>query len=87
MSGQKYEHIWAKIGNSLIWEERIIKLLGINIDSKLTFHQHVSIICDKAGRKLKTQETHKFNENTKPPTKENSNEIIHRRTIQLLYHR
>ena len=52
VSGQKYEHIWAKIGNSIIWEERIIKLLGINIDFKLTFHQHVSIICDKAGRKL-----------------------------------
>ena len=51
VSGHKYEHIWAKIGNSIIWEERIIKLLGINIDSKLTFHQHV-IICDKAGRKL-----------------------------------
>ena len=28
-------HIWTKIGNSIIWEERIIKLLGINIDSKL----------------------------------------------------
>ena len=52
VSGHKYEHIWAKIGNSIIWEERIIKLLCINIDSKLTFHQHVSIICDKAGRKL-----------------------------------
>ena len=52
VSGHKYEHIWAKIGNSLIWKQRIIKLLGINIDSKLTFHQHVSIICDKAGREL-----------------------------------
>ena len=52
VSRNKYEHIWAKIGNSLIWEQRIIKLLGINIDSKLTFHQHVSIIYDKAGRKL-----------------------------------
>ena len=52
VSGHKYEHIWAKIGNSIIWEEIIINLLGIHIDSKLTFHQHVSIICDKAGRKL-----------------------------------
>ena len=27
-------------------------IYGLKVDSKLTFHQHVSIICDKAGRKL-----------------------------------
>ena len=52
MSGHKYEHIWSKIGNSLIWEQRNVKLLGINIDPNLNFNEHVAIVCDKAGRKL-----------------------------------
>ena len=32
LAGHKYEHIWANIGESLIWEQDTVKLLGVNID-------------------------------------------------------
>ena len=48
----KYEHLWAKIVRSIIWEQNNVKLLGMNIDSKLSFDAHVSLLCAKAGRKL-----------------------------------
>ena len=32
---------------------KTVKLLGINIDWKLSFNNHVDIICSKANRKLK----------------------------------
>ena len=45
VSGFKYESIWAKVGNSKIWEGKNAKLLGINIDRDLKFDNHVSILC------------------------------------------
>ena len=32
VSGHKYEHIWIKINNYMIWENKNVKLLGVNID-------------------------------------------------------
>ena len=29
VSGNKHEHMWAKIGDDQIWKSRIVKLLGI----------------------------------------------------------
>ena len=52
ISGNKIKHIWSKVGESKIWEENKVKLLGITIDNKLKFDEHVSNICLKAGRKL-----------------------------------
>ena len=52
ISGHKFEHIWAKIGDSRIWESDKEKLLGIHIDNDLTFKYHIDQICNKAGRKL-----------------------------------
>ena len=52
ISGHKYEHMWAKIGNDTIWESGTVKLLGITIDSQLKFNEHVLNICKKASRKL-----------------------------------
>ena len=52
VSGNKYEHTWVKLENQMIWEEKSVKLLGINIDSQLKFDNHVLLICLKAGRKL-----------------------------------
>ena len=34
--------VWAKIGKTKLWEEDNAKLLGINIDSKLSFDNHVT---------------------------------------------
>ena len=31
--GNKYEQMWAKIGDDKIWESRTVKLLGITIDN------------------------------------------------------
>lgn len=36
--GNKYEQIWAKIGNQIVWETRSQKLLGITIDNDLKFY-------------------------------------------------
>ena len=52
IAGNKYEHIWAKLGEELIWEENSVKLLGVTIDRQLKFDKHVFDICTKAGRKL-----------------------------------
>ena len=51
MAGHKHEHIWAKIGQTMIWEQKNVKLLGVHIDSKLSFNDHVTSLCVKAGRK------------------------------------
>ena len=52
LAGHKYEHIWAKVGESVIWESKKEKLLGLIIDNKLKFNDHVALICKKAGRKI-----------------------------------
>ena len=52
MAGHKHEHIWAKIGQTMIWEQNNVKLLGVHIDSNLSFNDHVTSLCVKAGRKL-----------------------------------
>ena len=52
ISGHKYEHTWVKLNNEKCWECDNVKLLGIDIDSNLTFNNYVSSICTKAGRKL-----------------------------------
>ena len=52
VAGHKYEHMWARIGESRIWEKHKVKLLGVHIDNKLSFKYHVSQICQKAGRKI-----------------------------------
>ena len=35
ISGNKHEHMWAKIGDDQVWESRTVKLLGITIDHEL----------------------------------------------------
>ena len=37
VSGHKYEAMYASVGDALLWEENSAKLLGLIIDSKLTF--------------------------------------------------
>ena len=42
----------AKIGNHTIECSKSVKLLGIQIDNKLHFNEHVSNICKKVSMKL-----------------------------------
>ena len=37
ISGHKYEHVWAMIGNSRIWESHHEKILGVTIDEDIKF--------------------------------------------------
>ena len=52
VSGNKHEHMWAKIGDDQIWESRTVKLLGVAIDNELKFDEYISNVCKKAQRKL-----------------------------------
>ena len=52
ISGNKSKHLWTKIGNNRPWESRIVKLLGITIDNKLKFNEHLSNVCLKVNSKL-----------------------------------
>ena len=40
------------LGDEHVKSENIVKLLGINIDNKLNFHHHTSLVCKKAARQL-----------------------------------
>ena len=44
--------ISIKIGSSTIHESNQVKLLGIIIDNKLTFEDHISNLCKKVSNKL-----------------------------------
>ena len=52
VSGYKHENIWAKIGQTKIWESRKQKLLGVEIDSSLNFDLYVSSLFEKLGERL-----------------------------------
>ena len=44
--------MYAKVGDAPLWEEHSVKLLGLFIDSDLSFHGHVKVLCKKAAQKL-----------------------------------
>ena len=50
--GHKFESMICKIGNTSIIVSNRVKLLGLSIDSKLSFDDHMSSICKKASQKL-----------------------------------
>ena len=52
ISGHKIQWKWAKIGNARIWEGKTEKLLGLVLDKKLSFNEHVRRICLEAGKKI-----------------------------------
>ena len=52
VSGNKHEHMWAKIGDDQIWESKTVRLLGITIDNELKFDGYINKVCKKAQRKL-----------------------------------
>jgi len=52
VSGQKFEHIFAYIGENQIWEDDEVELLGVTIDSQLKFESQMSMLCSRANKKL-----------------------------------
>ena len=52
ISGNLHEHLFAKVGDELIWESSEAKLLGVTIDKNLNFNSHLIKLCKKAGQKV-----------------------------------
>ena len=52
ITGNVIEHLWAKVGDELIWESAEEKLLGVTIDKNLNFNSHLSSLCNKVGQKV-----------------------------------
>jgi hypothetical protein len=52
ISGNVTEHLWAKVGDELIWESAEEKLLGVTIDKNLNFNSHLNTLCKKVGQKV-----------------------------------
>ena len=50
--GEKETEISIKVGFSVIKQSKEEKLLGVVIDKKLNFKQHVKMVCTKASQKL-----------------------------------
>ena len=50
--GYKHKVSGQKVGGATICESNKQKLLGVHIHRKLSFDEHVSNLCKKAGRKL-----------------------------------
>ena len=50
--GHKFEDMLCKIGNSQVIETHLTKLLGIKMESELTFYKHMDLVCKKASQKL-----------------------------------
>ena len=46
--------ITLKIKNNLMQSESKVELLGLTIDNRLSFHSHISSICQKAAKQLNT---------------------------------
>ena len=52
IGGNKSEHIYAKIGNDIIWESKEERLLGVTIDNQLKFDTQITDLCKMAHKKL-----------------------------------
>ena len=60
LAGHKHEHVWAKIGNDKIWESKQQRLLGVTLDNKLRFNDHISDLCKIAQQKLSALIRHSY---------------------------
>ena len=53
ISGNGSEHLWANVGDEMIWKSAEEELLGITIGKKLKFDFHLTNLCKrKVGQKL-----------------------------------
>ena len=46
------EQLWVRVGDEMIWESKVEKLLGMTVDKKLKFDDHLTNLCKKAGSKV-----------------------------------
>ena len=46
-----FKYFIFKFGTTELWEEHIVKLLGVHIDKNLTFTNHLKTLCKNASRK------------------------------------
>ena len=44
--------MWVRVGDEMIWESKSEKLLGVTVDKKLKFNEHLTNLCKKAGSKV-----------------------------------
>ena len=51
-AGHKHEYISANIGGNRIWESLQERLLGVTIDNRLRFNDHIKDLCKTAQQKL-----------------------------------
>ena len=68
--GHKSEAIWAKIGQTKIWESKNQKLLGVMVDRQQNFDEHLISLFVKSWTKVKS----KIDKHFKLRTKETFNE-------------
>ena len=66
----KSEAIWAKIGQTKIWESKNQKLLGVMVDHQQNFDEHLISLFVKSWTKVKS----KIDKHFKLRTKETFNE-------------
>ena len=52
ISGNKYECMICKIGTSQVIETHLVKLLGVKIESDLSFNTYLTTVCKRASQKL-----------------------------------
>ena len=50
--GHKFEVMLCEIGNSQVIETHLAKLLGIKMESELTFNKRMDLVCKKASQNL-----------------------------------
>ena len=50
--GNKFDCMLCEIGGLQIIETHLVQLLGVNIETELTFKNHMRIVCRKASQKL-----------------------------------
>ncbi len=46
------EHLWAQVGDQVIWESHMEKLLGVTINKEIKFDKHVLDLCKRASAKV-----------------------------------
>ena len=77
-----HQSVHFQLGGSLIERSHCEKMLGVKIDYKLNFDEHVKTLCSKANNKLRALARATPYMNVEK--KKNTDELIFQSTVQLL---